>query len=164
MGIERGETMKLLLGMMLIINIGFAHKLNIFLSQEQKNVFLSAYFASGAHCQNCEVTIKDNNNVVLQEGKTNAQGEFIITKTAPIIKASVDAGGGHMVESTLSLELITQPISKNLEFEELQRENERLKSEIALLKNKNDISEMMRILFALLVVAGIFALLKRIKR
>jgi nickel transport protein len=165
--------MKYLLFMVFLGNFVFAHKLNVFLYQENDRIFLSAYFASGSVCKECKVFIEDENNKLLQEGFTNKKGEFIITKFTSYINARVDAGSGHMVEQSLHLnKKVTAPVvpvnketnASSLRLEELKKENARLKSELALLQEKSNFSDVVRMIVALLIVVLIFGLLKRIKR
>ena len=165
--------MKIFVMMLLAITFGVAHKLNIFLAEEGDRVFLSAYFASGASCKNCNVVVKDDDHNILQKGTSNEKGEFIITKLASSIIVSVDGGNGHSIQQSLSL--TEHNHSKGqlshlkeqhpfAELEKLKQENARLKSELALLQEKSSFSEIIRMVVALFIVFVIFMLLKRIKR
>jgi nickel transport protein len=142
----------------------FAHKLNLFLTQENDKVFVSAYFASGTFCKNCKVEVKNENQKLLQSGNTNDKGEFVITKLDSIITVAIDASSGHIVKKSLDIQQIVEYKVSNKEYEKLKEENKRLKSKIAMLEEKSSFSELFKMIFALLVIAGIFFFLKRVKK
>lgn len=156
--------MRILISIFLLISFSFAHKLNLFLIQEGDEVYASAYFASGSFCKNCELTVKNANGEVIQEGKTDKKGEFIITKLASKIIVDVKTAEGHAAKYTLNIKEITGKKEESKEINELKQEIAKLKSENKLLKEKLEQNELLKMLFALIVIAGIFLLLKRIKK
>jgi len=157
--------MRLLLLVIFVFQFSFAHKLNLFLTQEKEKVFASAYFASGSFCKNCDIKVEDEKGVILQKGKTNKNGEFIITNLAPKIIVSVESLGGHGAKDTLKTN-ITKKENKMVDKNILNLEEEilRLKSENKMLKEKIEQNEILKMIFALFIIVGIFFFLKKIKR
>ena len=161
--------MRIVFLMMMFISTLFAHKLNLFLLQENNKVFVSSYFASGAFCKNCKIEVLDVNQKLLQKGKTDEKGEFIITKLSSTLTVKVDASSGHIIKKNIKIENIKMEEIKeeensNKEYTQLKEENIRLKSKIKLLEEKNSYGQILKMLFALLVIAGIFFALKRVKK
>lgn len=156
--------MRIIFVFMVFVSSIYAHKLNIFLEQEEKKVFVSAYFASGAFCKSCKIEVLNSNNKLLQTGKTDENGEFVITSLDSVLHVGVDAGSGHFVKKSITLQTSQKDESISKEIQELKEENRRLKSQIKLLKEKNSMTDIFKTIFALLIVAGIFFLLKRVKK
>ncbi len=82
----------------------FAHKLNVFVSQDKDNVVVSSYFASGSFCKNCKVEVYDRKNELLEEGKTDKNGEYIIKNLDSKIIVKVEASGGHGASNEFEVE------------------------------------------------------------
>lgn len=147
----------------------FAHKLNVFTTFEDNSLFVSAYFANGAGCQNCKVVIKSMDNKILNEGLTNSDGEYEVKLNTNEFQVGVDAGGGHLafekVEGTIEEKpALKTEDSSNDELIKLKDENRKLRSEVKLLKSQLQILEVFKIVFGLLIIFGIFLFLKRIKK
>lgn len=157
--------MKLFLLVILFFEFSFAHKLNLFLTQEKEKVFASAYFASGSFCKNCDIKVEDEKGVILQKGKTDKKGELIITNLAPKIIVSVESLGGHGAKDSLIINTIKKENKINDKtISKLEEEILRLKSENKMLKEEIEQNEILKMIFALFVIAGIFFFLKKIKR
>lgn len=157
--------MKIVLLFVVLLTCSYSHKLNIFLSQEGNKVYASAYFAGGNFCKNCELIVKNEKDEIIQNGKTDKKGEFIITNLAPKISVEVKTLEGHGAKNQLIIEKVEQKEEKSLnEINELKNEIKRLKSENELLKEKVEQNEVIKMIFALLVIAGVFFILKRIKK
>lgn len=157
--------MKIVLSFFIFASFAFSHKLNLFLTQEDNRVYASAYFATGSFCKNCEIRVKNKEGEILQSGKTNREGEFIITKLASWIYVEVKTPEGHAAKSELSINEIRNKKEENTkELNELKKEIERLKSQNKLLQEKVDQNEIFKMIFALFIIAGIFFILKRIKK
>ncbi len=142
----------------------FAHKLNLFLVEEDNKVYVNAYFASGAFCKNCKIEIMDENKNLLEESVTDISGEFVISKLKPFLYVKVEASGGHARTKSIKLKKINITKDIDIKNKALLEENKRLKREIEVLKNKLEQNEFLKMVFALFVIAGIFFILKRIKK
>lgn len=156
--------MKHIIIICIFISSLFAHKLNLFLDQEQNSVYVSAYFASGSPCQNCLLTVFANNKKILED-KTTVKGEFIFDiGDFSKVKVSVDAGGGHIVSDELSMKKMKQTHEYNVEYKKLLKENNQLKAKVKLLEQKVNENEILKIILALGILFFIFYGLKRIKK
>ncbi len=157
--------MRLFLLVVLLFQFSLAHKLNLFLTQEGEKVYASAYFASGSFCKNCDIKVEDEKGLLLQQGKTDKKGEFIITNLAPKIIVSVETIGGHGEKDSL-ITNITKKDNKsdNKNISNLEDEILRLKSENKMLKEQIEENETLKMVFALFTIIGIFFFLKKIKR
>ena len=156
--------MRMILISLVCLSSLFSHKLNIFLNQEENRVYVSSYYASGSFCKDCKVEVSNKQKELIQAGNTNNKGEFIITHLDSLIYVEVEALGGHKVQNSLEVELNKKEEIPNKELKTLIEENKKLKREIELLKEKNSFSDIFKMIFALLVMAGIFLALKKIKR
>ena len=159
--------MRMIFLFLLFISSLYAHKLNVFLTQENDKVYVSSYYASGSFCKSCKVEVLNKNRDLIQEGTTNEKGEFIVLKLDSTIHVSVEAQGGHKVQNSIDVKIIKKEEISNKNFKELEtlkEENKKLKREIKLLKEKNSSSDIFKMIFALLVIAGIFFALKRVKK
>lgn len=157
--------MKIIFLILTLLSLSFAHKLNLFLDQEGNKVYASVYFASGSFCKNCAIVVKDSQNNTLQEGKSDSNGEFIITNLAPKIVVEVKTDEGHGAQSTLEVETVEEKVNfDSKEVEALKNENAKLKAEIKALKQRVDQNELLKMVFALLVIAGVFFLLKKVRK
>lgn len=87
--------MRILLIIILFLSISFAHKLNIFLLEEDQNIIVSSYFASGSYCKNCDLKIYNLNKKLIIKDKTNEKGEYIFAKPKESFLVKVEATGGH---------------------------------------------------------------------
>ncbi len=90
----------------LVINL-YAHKLNLFLSYENNQVFVSSYFASGSACKKCKIQIYNSSNVLFEETLTNNEGEYVISnlQSSKII-VRVESIGGHAATRNIKIENI----------------------------------------------------------
>lgn len=156
--------MKIAFFLLLLFVSSYGHKLNLFLTQENNEVYLSAYFASGAVCKGCKVEVIDRNKKHLQSGTTNKKGEFFITHLDKKIHVKVDAGSGHFVEESLIVEKIMDKKIDKEKLTLLQKENQALKREVKRLNEKVNQNEVIKMLIALLVLFGIFFVLKKVKK
>ncbi len=88
----------------------FAHKLNMFLYEENNKIVVNSYFSSGSPCKNCKVEIFDTNKKLLQTSKTDIKGNYIFDKLASKLFVKVEAIGGHA--TSLNIELKNLPNTK----------------------------------------------------
>ncbi|MDR1451452.1 MAG: hypothetical protein LBI57_03855 [Helicobacteraceae bacterium] len=77
---------------------GFAHKLNLFVTDENATLFIRSYFTKSAPCRECEVWIFDKNGKEIAKTKTDGNGEAAIAVAASNVVARVNGGMGHQVE------------------------------------------------------------------
>ncbi|PHO09947.1 hypothetical protein CPG37_06290 [Malaciobacter canalis] len=161
--------MKIFLTLALLCVSLFAHKLNLFTDYENQTLYISAYFANGNGCQNCEVKIKDKDKKLLQKTFTNKKGEVSIDIKEDLFYVSVDAKGGHIATKKISLskeekQAIKDNSFKSINKSDLEKENERLKAKVKALESKLENMNILKTIFALLVIIGLFYILKRVKR
>ncbi len=135
--------MRILLLSIFLVNILFAHKLNLFLFEEEKSIYISSYFASGAPCKNCKVDIYNQEKRLLTSATTDKNGEYIIEKVEAKLFVKVEAIGGHAVEKEFEL----KSIKSKQDVEDIKPENSLFQS-----------------ILAILLIGIIFLLLKRIKK
>lgn len=132
--------MRLIVLMFLVSLSLFAHKLNLFIYEENSNVIASTYFASGTYCNECKIEVYDEKGKLLEKGLTNKDGEYIVKKLKPKLLIKAEALGGHGAQSEFEV--------KNLKEE---------KPEV------NDYN-LLESIIAALVLAFIFLALKRVKK
>ena len=135
--------MRILILFCLFFSSLFAHKLNIFLAEEGEKVVVNSYFASGAFCKNCKVEIYNLNNVLIKEAKTDDKGEYILDKPKESLSIKVEAIGGHAVKA------------------KYETDNKLPKSKI---EKKSMSDSLIQSFIAILLIVGIFFLLKRTRR
>ncbi len=104
--------MRIILPLLLFATFGFAHKLNVFALYEGQTLQVSSYFASGSGCRECDVTVTDTQGKVLATGRTDKNGEFDTPLSPVAVKITVDAGSGHMGETSLSPQTPPRSIKK----------------------------------------------------
>lgn len=128
----------------LFINFSFAHKINLFVTNEENGVNIYSYFASGNPCINCKLIIKNGENVVLED-KLDVNGKYLYSSKYKDIQVTIDASGGHIVKQDIVVE--------NIKNESLQTH----------LKEEKE-NEHIKILISLVLMGLIFYVLKIIKR
>jgi len=135
--------MRILIPFFLLFSSSFAHKLNIFLSQENEKVQVSSYFASGSFCKNCKIEVITLDNKLLIESKTDEKGEFIFDKPENSVFVRVEAIGGHAVKTKYEIDI---------------------KDSKKTIDKKSITDSLIESLIAILLIVGIFILLKRLKK
>ena len=128
----------------LFINFSFAHKINLFVTNEENGVNIYSYFASGNPCINCKLIIKNGENVVLED-KLDVNGKYLYSSKYKDIQVTIDASGGHIAKQDIVVE--------NIKNESLQTHLEEEKE-----------NEHIKILISLVLIGLIFYVLKIIKR
>ena len=129
---------------LLIVSSLFAHKINLFVTNEENGVNIYSYFASGAPCINCKLIIKNGENIVLED-KLDANGKYLYSSKYKDIQVTIDASGGHIAKQDIVVE--------NIKNESLQTH----------LKEEKE-NEHIKILISLVLIGAIFYVLKIIKR
>lgn len=80
-----------------------AHKLNLFLYDENGTLFIQSYFHKSAPCKNCEITIEDENGGIISKLSTNDEGKAEMNPSKNVLSVSVDGGMGHFVKEQYTL-------------------------------------------------------------
>ena len=122
----------------------FAHKINLFVTNEENGVNIYSYFANGNPCINCKLLIKNGENIVLED-KLDTNGKYLYNSKYKDIQVTIDASGGHIVKQDIELE--------NIKNELLQTH----------LKDEQE-NEHIKILISLVLIGLIFYVLKIVKR
>ena len=136
--------MRYFLLLALFISFSFAHKINLFVTNEENGVNIYSYFASGDPCINCKLIIKNGENVVLED-KLDANGKYLYSSKYKDIQVTIDASGGHIAKQDIVVE--------NIKNESLQTH----------LKEEKE-NEYIKILISLVLIGAIFYVLKIVKR
>ncbi len=136
--------MKKIFLFLLITSSLFAHKINLFVTNEENSVNIYSYFASGDPCINCKLIIKNGENIVLED-KLDVNGKYLYSSKYKDIQVTIDASGGHIAKQDIVVE--------NIKNESLQTH----------LKEENE-NEHIKILISLILIGLIFYILKIVKR
>ena len=128
----------------LFISFSFAHKINLFVTNEENGVNIYSYFASGNPCINCKLLIKNGENIILED-KLDANGKYLYSSKYKDIQVTIDASGGHIAKQDIVVE--------NIKNESLQTH----------LKEEKE-NEHIKILISLVLIGAIFYVLKIVKR
>ena len=130
--------------MFLFCSFSYAHKINLFISNENNNLEIYSYFANGNPCKGCKLTIKNDKDIILQD-ILNSEGKYNYKATFPSLEVTIDAGEGHIAKERIVLSDV---------------KNEDLKEHIKNEEEKKGIN----IVIGLLLIFLIFFLLKRFKK
>ena len=136
--------MKIVFLFLLIASSLFAHKINLFVTNEENGVNIFSYFASGDPCINCKLIIKNGENILLED-KLDANGKYLYSSKYKDIQVTIDATGGHMVKQDIVVE--------NIKNESLQ-----------IHLNDEKSSEYIKIFISLILIFVFFYTLKILKR
>ena len=136
--------MRYFLLLALFISFSFAHKINLFVTNEENGVNIYSYFANGNPCINCKLIIKNGENIVLED-KLDTNGKYLYSSKYKDIQVTIDASGGHIAKQDIVVE--------NIKNESLQTH----------LKEEKE-NEHIKILISLVLIGLIFYVLKIIKR
>ena len=136
--------MRYFLLLALFISFLFAHKINLFVTNEENGVNIYSYFANGNPCINCKLLIKNGENIVLED-KLDANGKYLYSSKYKDIQVTIDASGGHIAKQDIVVE--------NIKNESLQTH----------LKEEKE-NEYIKILISLVLIGLIFYVLKIVKR
>ena len=136
--------MKIVFLFLLITSSLFAHKINLFVTNEENGVNIYSYFANGNPCINCKLIIKNGENIVLED-KLDANGKYLYSSKYKDIQVTIDASGGHIAKQDIVVE--------NIKNESLQTH----------LKEEKE-NEHIKILISLVLIGLIFYVLKIVKR
>lgn len=88
----------------LLPSIAFAHGIGVEAKLKGDRVHVEAFFDDDTPGSDAKVTITDSDAKVVAEGKTDAKGMWSFPAPAPgKYKVAVDAGGGHLAKTTLTI-------------------------------------------------------------
>ncbi|MDR2152660.1 MAG: hypothetical protein LBO72_07560 [Helicobacteraceae bacterium] len=90
--------MKATLIIFAIASFAFAHKLNLFITDENATIYIQSYFTKSAPCKECDVRIFDQNAKEIAAAKTDENGKAEIALKTNKIVVSVDGGMGHKAQ------------------------------------------------------------------
>ena len=117
--------MRVVILLLFFLSFLFSHKLNLFVFEDNEKIIVNSYFASGSFCKECKLEVFDINNKLLESGKTDKNGEYIIKNFAKRVLIKVEALGGHAVINEFEV--------KNLKAKEkIENQSTFLQSFIAL--------------------------------
>ena len=136
--------MRYFLLLALFISFLFAHKINLFVTNEENGVNIYSYFANGNPCINCKLLIKNGENIILED-KLDVNGKYLYSSKYKDIQVTIDASGGHIAKQDIVVE--------NIKNESLQTH----------LKEEKE-NEYIKILISLVLIGLIFYVLKIVKR
>ena len=136
--------MKKIFLFLLIVSSLFAHKINLFVTNEENGVHIYSYFVSGDPCKNCKLIIKNGENIILED-TLDEKGKYLFPSKYKEIEITIDANGGHIVKQDIVVENI---------------KNESLQTHL----NDEKSSEYIKIFISLILIFVVFYILKRVKR
>jgi hypothetical protein len=136
--------MKYIFILLIFISSIWAHKLNVFLTNEDSHVHVYSYFSSGAVCQNCNLIIKNNDKIVFED-KLDKNGKYTYTSKYKNIDVIVNATSGHIADEKIE---VTKPHTESLTAHIKEQKKE----------------EHYKIVISLFLIAIIFFIIKKVKR
>ena len=97
----------------LFVNLLFAHKLNLFVTDENDSLEIYSYFTNGVSCKNCKLIIKSDEKIILEDVLSD-DGKYNYKPTIKNIEVIVDATGGHIASEKVEVENVkTQDINEH---------------------------------------------------
>ncbi|MDR0664386.1 MAG: hypothetical protein LBF86_02545 [Helicobacteraceae bacterium] len=90
--------MRAILLVLALAACGFAHKINLFVTDENATIYIQSYFTKSAPCKECAVWIFDQNAKEIATAKTDENGKAAIAINANKIIVRVDGGMGHQAQ------------------------------------------------------------------
>lgn len=124
----------------------FAHKLNLFLYDEAGKLYVQSYFTQSSPCKTCEVVLFDKEHKELAKAVTNEQGKAVLPLPSSSFTVVVKATMGHQQQA----------------FYEVQSQIEEKAKDLPTQPPADKAWQKM--LLGLLIIAGIFSLLRLVKR
>ena len=133
--------MRVLFLLFFSLNILFAHKINLFITTNEKQINIYSYFASGKPCSDCKLIVKNSSNIVLED-RLNKEGKYSFEAKNKNLEIIVDASSGHIAKKELDL--------KDVDFKSIEKQ---------ISEEKTD--EIYKIILSLVLIFLIFFLFKR---
>lgn len=140
--------MKYIILLVLFTSFLFAHKLNLFVTDESDSLEIYSYFTNGVSCKNCKLIIKSDEKTIIED-VLNDEGKFNYKPINKNIEVIVDATGGHIATEKVEVSNV---------------KSEDIKDHIKDHKKEENKSENIRILIAFGLMFLIFFLLKKFKK
>jgi hypothetical protein len=81
----------------------FAHRLNLFVTDENGAIYIQSYFTKSAPCQLCAVTVLDQSGALIANAQTDEEGKATIAVTTGGVTVRVNGGMGHQAETYYEL-------------------------------------------------------------
>lgn len=128
----------------LTMSFVWAHKINLFITTQKENVEIYSYFANAAPCKGCDLLIKHNETVVLKT-VLNSDGKYSFKSQYPSLDIHVSSVGGHAAHRAVVLDHLT-------------------KESLKVHQKKEQESNYLKIVLALILIGLVFLLLKRVKK
>ena len=136
--------MRVIFLLLIFLNILFAHKVNLFITNEDKKIDIYSYFANGKPCANCKLIVKNSSNIVFEDS-LNGEGKYSFQAKDKKLEIIVDASSGHIAKKEIEL--------KDIKIESIEKQIE---------DEKGD--ELFKIILSLVLIFVIFFTLKRFKK
>lgn len=136
--------MRVVFLLFLFLSFSFAHKVNLFITNDTNKVDIYSYFANGNPCINCNVIVKSAGKTLFED-KLNSEGKYFFEAKNKNLEIIIDAGSGHIAKKELNID------EKHLTSVKKQMEQE-------------EKSEIKNILISLFLIFAIFYILKRFKK
>ncbi|MDR2638810.1 MAG: hypothetical protein LBC09_03110 [Helicobacteraceae bacterium] len=76
----------------------FAHRLNLFVTDENGTIYIHSYFTKSAPCKGCAVTIFDPSGAKIARAQTDDEGKAAIALKTNAVTLRADGGMGHQAE------------------------------------------------------------------
>ena len=80
-----------------------AHKLSLFVTDENGTLYIRSYFTRSAPCRECAVTIAGANGAAIAELATDENGATSIAVSSSKVVVCVDGGSGHFATHEYAL-------------------------------------------------------------
>ena len=136
--------MRYLAFIFLLSSFLFAHKINLFITNEGDTIEVYSYFANGAPCKNCRMFIKNEDNIILED-KLNEAGLYVYELEYKNIEVVIDASAGHIAKETV--------VSENVKTKNIEEH-----------KEEEEEQKYLKILLGVFILGSFFYLLKRFKK
>jgi len=91
-----------------------AHKLNIFVYDEDNTLYIQSYFTKSSPCKNCEVVVEDDSGDTLAKLFTDGEGKASLSVSKDVVAISVDGGMGHFQKLRYELKSRAKEEAQNL--------------------------------------------------
>ncbi|MDR1977022.1 MAG: hypothetical protein LBQ18_08565 [Campylobacteraceae bacterium] len=105
---------KIVLLTILMLGTLSAHKLSVFVYDDNGTLFIQSYFTKSSPCKNCEIIVKDTNDNEIAKLFTNDEGKASMDASQDEVVISVDGGMGHFQQTKYALKSLTKEDAQNL--------------------------------------------------